>query len=194
MATDCGKGISLNGDYFFAPLVVGGKIFHFSPKQTRFVYLLKKGAGDLALACKEVGWTVEEATKFFSCRKWNEYLELLKAQVCVSKGEIRSEWWDFVTDGMRGFRELWVGACELCHEEYSLAAKLAEQYRDDDMQMKFTCRVCKGPVALTFVKEEFHPNREQVQCAGEIGARVEPKVERKINEFSDETYVWTEAV
>lgn len=148
---------------------------------------------DCAAACDAVGWTADQADKFFRCRKWLEYRELLRVRDFIDKGQIKTEWWEFIVDGMRGFKERWVGKCALCHEEYILPPSVAEQYRDDQMKMDFGCRLCKGPVHLEYLKEDFHPSREQVQCAAEAGARVEPKVERKINEFSMDTIAFTEA-
>jgi hypothetical protein len=186
------KGLEVGDDLYYAPLVAGGRPFHFKPDQRKFVYLLLKSR-DLKTVCAEVGWSEEKAQRFFRCRKWLEYKELLKVREFVDKGRIKSEWWEFIVDGMRGYKERWMGVCELCHEEYVLPPSIAEQYRDDNMQMVFECRMCKSPVKLEHLKEEFRPSREQVQCAAEAGARVEPKVERKINEFSTDTIAFMEA-
>jgi hypothetical protein len=174
------------------PLSASGRTFHFSVPQTRFVVALLK-TNSCAEACDAAGWSEEQAERFFRCRKWLEYRELLKVSDFVDKGQIKMEWWDFVVDGMRGYKERWQGVCDLCHEEYSIPAKVAEQYRDDSMKMVFECRLCKTPINLQYLKEEFHPSREQVQCAAEAGSRVEPKVERKINEFSTDTIAFMEA-
>lgn len=91
-------------------------------------------------------------------------------------------------DGAKGFQERYNGACELCHQDYHLPPQVAEQYRDDDMILHYACRICLSPVELVYERIPFTPSREQVQCASEIGSRVEPKREHISHSFSEETF------
>lgn len=184
----CGKGFRIGDTVYMAPVSVGGKYFSFKPEQVRFLYALTKFEGNLEKSCEAVGWAMETAEKFFCTRKWREYREHLVASA-VSR-DLKSFWWQFMEDGAKGFQETYKGSCDLCHQEYSLAPQAAETYRDDDMRLKFLCRVCQNAVELTYEQKEFKPTREQVQCAVELGARVEPKREHVSHSFSDETYIF----
>lgn len=187
----CGKGFRIGENVHYAPVHVNGRYFNFSPTQRQFLYLLSQNEGNLEKTCNAVGWSREQAEKFFSTRKWREYKERLLATAAVRNGELREFWWEFMHDGAKGYKERYDGVCEMCHQEYHLPPQVAEQYRDDDMNFKFTCGICKTDVKLNYHEEEFKPTREQVQCAVEIGNRVEPKTERVAHTFSDETFVFT---
>lgn len=190
ISTECGKGFAIGGEVYFAPMNVNGRYFHFSVTQTKFLYALTKTKGDVQKAAESVGWTDEQSKRFFTTRKWREYREQILASAGVRNGELRDFWWEFMFDGARGYKEVWEGNCGMCHQEYSLPSQVVEQYRTDDMKMEFSCYICKQPVALEQKKNEFKPTREQVQCAVEIGNRVEPKTERVHHQFSTETYVF----
>jgi hypothetical protein len=190
LSTDCGKGFLIGNDVYFAPVHVNGKYFHFTPSQTQFLYQLTLHKGDLTAACQMVGWTQEKAVDFFATRKWKEYRERLLATAAVRNGDLREFWWEFMTDGAKGFKERWEGTCSICNQDYKLPPQVAEQYRNDNMDIQFNCKFCQNVVALTYIEEPFKPSREQVQCAVEIGQRVEPKTERVSHSFSDETFIF----
>jgi hypothetical protein len=170
---------------------LNGRFFSFKPDQTMFLHFLKKYEGSVEKASFAVGWSGEKVAKFFSCRKWREYREMLLAKAATRNGDLVDFWWDFMLDGAKGYTEHWGGSCALCHQEYKLKPAQAELYRDDNMEMKFSCLICKAAVPLEYVQEPFKPSREQVQCASEIGQRVEPKRERVHHTISDETYVFS---
>jgi hypothetical protein len=190
ISTDCGKGFVVGNEVYFAPLHVNGRFFHFKPDQTKFLYLLTKTNGDIEKACTGVAWPREKAEKFFATRKWREYREQLLATAAVRNGDLREFWWEFMFDGARGYTERYVGTCELCKQDYALKPEVIEQYRGDDMVIDFACRICKQPVKLDYQQMPFRPSREQVQCAVEVGNRVEPKTERVAHTFSNETIVF----
>lgn len=191
LESECGKGFWIGNQIHFAPIHLNGKFFSFSPEQTMFLHFLKKYEGSIEKASFGVGWTMEKVEKFFSCRKWREYKEMLLAKAATRNGDLVDFWWDFMLDGARGFTEHFAGSCSLCHQDYKLKPAQAELYRDDNMDLKFNCMICKSPVPLEHLKEDFKPSREQVQCASEIGQRVEPKRERVHHSFSEETFVFT---
>src|SRR6266571_1381634 len=93
-------------------------------------------------------------------------------------------------DGMKGRVEWYEGECSLCHEWYRLKPAVAERYRTDEMKLEMDCGVCRAGVPLVWHEEEFKPSREQVQCASEIGARVEPKTERVAHSFTEEKFTF----
>lgn len=184
----CAKGFRIGNTVYMAPVNVNGRYFSFKPSQICFLYALTKSNGSIESACNAAGWTREKADKFFTTRKWREYREHLIAS--ASTKDLRSFWWEFMENGAKGFRETYKGACTICHQDYDLPPQVVEFYRNDDMQINFTCRVCTNPIDLAYEREEFKPTREQVQCAAEIGARVEPKREHVSHSFSDETFIF----
>jgi len=191
LQTECGKAFWIGGDIHFAPMHLNGHYFSFKPDQTMFLHFLKKYEGSIEKASFAVGWSMEDVGKFFSTRKWRQYKEMLLAKFATRNGDLVDFWWDFMLDGARGYVERYEGACDLCKQDYKLSPAQAAQYQDENLDSKFSCMICKQPVALALTKEEFKPSREQVQCASEIGQRVEPKRERVHHTFSDETYVFS---
>lgn len=191
LQAECGTGFWIGNEMHFPPMLVNGRYFSFKPRQTMFLYLMKKYNGSVEKAATMVGWDKATVDKFFSSRKWRQYRERLLAKAATRNGDLVEEWWNFVVDGMRGYRERYEGVCGLCHEEYSLEPSRVEMYRDDDMKINFECETCKSEVTLQHVQQEFKPSREQVQLSSELGSRVEPKRERVHHTFSEETYVFS---
>lgn len=185
---EIGKGFLVGGEYYSPSLRVHGRYFHFRPDQMRFLLALTKTRGDVQAASKAAHWTDERTTKFFSGQKWRQYKEQVLASASVRNGDLRDEWWSFMLNGMKGKVEYYEGTCGLCHQPYKIAPAIAEQYRNDDMKLDMECGLCRSPVALEYREEEFKPSREQVQCASEIGSRVEPKTERISHSFTEETF------
>jgi hypothetical protein len=190
LETDTARGLVIGDRTYFAPINADGRPFYFNALQTRFLYFLQKFEGNTQKACKAVEQTPEWAAKFFSTRKWREYRNHLLATSSVRNGSIRNWWWNYAMDGAKGFKEWYEANCPLCNEHHEFSVPEAEMFRNDDMKFEAQCRLCQNPMPIEYKSEEFHPTREQVQFFSEIGARIEPKVERRIHELSDETYVF----
>lgn len=172
----------------YAPLQVGDKPFHFDAIRIRFIAALQKYQGDLEKACNAVGKTLDWGKEFVSSRKYRQFMRKSLALAGAKQGNLANEWWEMGIAGMRGYRELYIGKCELCHEETRLSSMEYAMLQDDNMVAKPTCEICLQPITLTRETEPYKPTREMVQHWDGIGARVVPKVERVQHEFSDEKY------
>jgi hypothetical protein len=190
LATDSARGLVIGDRTYFAPINQDDKPFYFNQLQTRFLFFLQKFEGKVEKACAAVDQPVEWAGKFFSSRKWRQYRDHLLATASVRNGSMRNWWWQMAIDGAKGYREWYEYECALCHEKAELTPAMASMYQNDDMKFEAQCQLCQTKVDLVYKQEPFKPSREQVQFFSEIGSRIEPKVERRIHELSDETFVF----
>lgn len=188
LAAGDARAIRIGDTVLYAPVMVGGKAFQFDPWQNGFLYHLQASHGDLEVACRAIGKSLDWAQKFMTTRKFREFRSAKLANAAVSNGALFEEWRETGIAGMRGYRQWWTGACALCHEENVYNEVELESFRQDDMTLHATCKVCFQPVLSEYHKEEFKPSREQVQFWSELGARVSPKIERISHEFSSETF------
>lgn len=184
------RAIRIGDSVLYPPVMVGGKAFQFDPWQNGFLYALQKSQGDMEAACKFIGKPLEWAQKFVSTRKFREFRNAKLTNAAISNGALFEEWRETGIAGMRGYRQWWSGACALCHEENVFSEMEMEGFRQDDMSLKPSCKVCFQPVAAELHKEDFKPSREQVQFWAELGNRVSPKIERVQHEFSSESFIF----
>jgi len=182
------KGWFVNGKYLMPSVRVAGQYVSFREDQLRFMHKLTQNPSDIAAAEKAAGWEKGHSQKFFKTERWARYVEKIMALQSVQNGDIKSEWWGFMLDGMQGKKERYLGQCAACQKKYDLHAAVAESYRTDAGDLEMACRQCGGAVALERKEEIFKPSREQVACAVEVGARVEPKAERIHHSFSEEKF------
>lgn len=190
LAAGDSRAIRIGESVLYPPVMVGGKAFQFDPWQNGFLYALQKSGGDMEKACSFVKKPVEWAQKFVSTRKFREFRAAKLNTLAVTNGALFEEWRELGIAGMRGYREWWEGQCELCHGENVYTTVEMEGFRQDDMTLKPTCKVCFQSVAAEIHHEAFSPSREQVQFWSEIGARVSPKIERVQHEFTNETMIF----
>jgi hypothetical protein len=173
------------------PFVIGEKTFYFSLQPRTFIVALQTYGGDIDKACRAAGTTLEWAKKFFSTRKFREFRNAKLRALAQRSGNLVEWWWEMGLSGARGYIEWYEGSCEICHEVNKFTTTEADSFKDDNMQIKATCKVCLQPIqAVEHKKEEFKPSREQVQFWSEIGNRVSPKIERISHEFSSENFVF----
>lgn len=187
-----GKALVVGNDVMFAPWKVGDRPFSFSPDKTRFIWALQKNNGNIELACEFVNKPRDWATKFLSSRKWKEFIAAKLAAMGTQNGDLVSWWWQYGTDGARGFKEGYRATCHLCHGTSDYSVTEAEIVRRDDMSFAANCKTCLQSVELAYWKEEFKPTREMVQFWQELGNRLSPKIERVQHEYTKETFVFME--
>lgn len=171
----------------YPPLVVGEKSFHFDAYQIRFIAALTEFRGDLEKSCNYVGKNLDWAQAFIVSRKFMAFKKKKLALAGAKNGNLADWWWSEVLDGARGYKEWYVGPCEVCTEQNIFSVTEAEMVRQDDMTFRATCKICSQSVPLTYEKVPFSPSREMVQCLQMIGDRKVPKIERVHHEFSNET-------
>lgn len=172
----------------YPPLVVGERSFHFDAFQIRYIAALEQFKGDKIKACDWVGKSLDWANAFLESKKFNAFKRKKLALAGARNGSLADFWWKEVLDGAKGYKEWYVGSCQLCHEENLYEVSEAEMVRQDDMSFKASCKICMQPVKLDYHKEKFSPSREQVQCLQMIGDRKVPKIERIHHEFTSETF------
>lgn len=193
LAAGDSRAIRIGDSVLYPPVMVGQKAFHFDPWQNGFLFYLQKHSGDMELACNKIGKPMEWAQKFISTRKFREFRTARINASAISNGALFDEWRETGIAGMRGYRDWYESNCGLCNETNKYSVIEAESFRDENMTMKASCKVCLQPVSgMEYKKEEYAPTREQVQFWSEIGARVSPKIERISHEFSSENFVFQE--
>lgn len=192
LAAGDSRAIRIGDSVLYPPMMVGAKAFQFDPWQNGFLYWLQELKGDMELACRKVGKSLEWGQRFISTRKFREFRNSKITNLAVNNGALLEEWREIGISGMRGYRDWYEGKCDLCHEDNQFSTTDIEVFRNDDMALLVSCKVCFQPITTEYKKEEFHPTREQVQFWSEIGNRVSPKIERVQHEFSNENFVFAE--
>lgn len=188
LAAGDSRAIRIGNDVLYPPVMVGGKAFQFDAWQNGFLFALQRDKGDIEKACVFVGKPIEWAQKFMSTRKFREFRTAKMQAMSVRAGNILDWWWEMGLAGAKGFVEWYEGFCDLCREDNRFTTVEIESFRQDDMSIKASCKVCMQPVQIEHKKEEFKPTREQVQFWSELGNRVSPKIERVQHEFSSENF------
>lgn len=172
----------------YPPLVVGDRTYKFDAFQIRYIAALEKFQGDIVQACNWVGKSLDWANDFLASKKFMSFKRKKLALASARNGSLADFWWREVLDGAKGYKEWYVGLCELCHEENIYSVPEAEMTRQDDMTFKASCYICLQPVKLEHQQKPFSPTREQVQCLQMIGDRKVPKIERIHHEFNTENF------
>lgn len=182
------KAVVIGTEVCYAPLSVGGKSFHFDAYQIRFLWNLQRFKGNIEKSCDAISKSLEWANKFLTSRKFREFRNSKLASLSVTNGDLVEWWWQFGLDGAKGKKEWYEGVCQLCDESNVFTVTEAEMFRQDDMSLRATCKICLQPILIELHEEAFKPSREQVQFWSELGNRKVPKIERVQHEFSSETY------
>lgn len=183
-----GKALVVGDSIVYAPLRIGDRHFHFDAFQVRFLYALQKFGGNLEKSAEFCGKSLEWAKKFVISRKFREFRNAKLASSAVRNGDLLDWWWKTGLDGARGFREWYQGSCSICMSANIFETSEIEMFRQDDMTLKPTCKVCLQDITVDYMQEKFAPSREQVQMWSELGNRVAPKIERVQHEFTAENF------
>jgi len=171
----------------YPPLAVGSRYFRFNLSQVRFMAALSE-TRDIERSAAVAGKSVDWARDFLRTVKFRRFQRARLAMEGVRNGDLAEEWWRMGLEGMRGKRVSYRGVCGICCQEREWTDLEISMMTDDSMTISASCEVCLQPMAVERVEQVFKPSREQVQFWDGIGARVEPKRERVMHEFIDETF------
>lgn len=178
------QALVVGSDVFYPSFLADGKIFHFKNIQNQFMIAHQK-TRSVEMAALSVGKDEEWAKKFLSSAKFKKFVYSKMAQFSAQNGMTVEWWYAFGKQLTDGYVDHYEYACSFCQFSGEINTYEAETYRDDDLQLRFSCQSCFKATDAKLVHREFKPTREQVEGWKELGSRIIPKIERVHHQYEN---------